>query len=229
VDLEERADPTLFHSTVDAILKEDANASLALLSMALSCLACSDPTEVQRALSNMAGCGCFDETFHSLADGARVSLPSCAAMSRQLEQRSQRAKRSWQNGTEPARLCGCAVRAWFIDAVLGNKDDAIREGERAVELTPVSKNAIEGATLVRYMAIIYAWTDQKDRAIERLAETTHLPAAISATAYVRLHPLWTHTRRNFRRCVGHRSPDAYCASESTMPKAGSPRNGPKAG
>jgi tetratricopeptide (TPR) repeat protein len=89
-----------------------------------------------------------------------------------------------------AALCALGV----IDAVLGNKEDAIREGERAVELTPVSKNAIEGATLVRYMAIIYAWTGQKDRAIERLAETTHLPGSHISYGYVRLHPLWDPLR-----------------------------------
>ena len=65
---------------------------------------------------------------------------------------------------------------------LGNKEDAIREGERAVELIAVSKNAIEGATLVRYMAVIYAWTGEKDRAIQRLAETTYLPGSHTATA-----------------------------------------------
>ena len=46
-----------------------------------------------------------------------------------------------------------------------------------MELTPVSKNAIEGATLVRYLAVIYAWAGDKDRAIQRLAETTYLPGS----------------------------------------------------
>ena len=31
----------------------------------------------------------------------------------------------------------------MADAALGNKEDAIREGRRAAELVPVSKNAIE--------------------------------------------------------------------------------------
>ncbi|PYJ34656.1 MAG: hypothetical protein DME79_03830, partial [Verrucomicrobia bacterium] len=56
VDLEERADPTLFHSTVDAILKEDANASLCFVNPWLFLvLRARDPTAVHRALSNMAG------------------------------------------------------------------------------------------------------------------------------------------------------------------------------
>ena len=76
-----------------------------------------------------------------------------------------------------AALCALGV----VDALLGNKEDAIREGERAVELTPVSRNAIEGATLVRYLAVIYAWAGEKDRAVQRLAETTTCRPATSAT------------------------------------------------
>jgi hypothetical protein len=89
-----------------------------------------------------------------------------------------------------AAICALGV----IDAVLGNKEDAIREGERAVELTPVSQNAIEGATLVRYLAVIYAWAGDKDRAVKRLAETTYLPGSHISYGYLRLHPLWDPLR-----------------------------------
>ena len=64
-----------------------------------------------------------------------------------------------------AALCALGV----VDAALGNKEDAIREGQRAVELMPVSKSAVEGPMLIQYLAVIYAWTGDKDRAIERLA------------------------------------------------------------
>ena len=43
-------------------------------------------------------------------------------------------------------LCALGV----VDAALGNKEDAIREGQRAVELMPVSKSAIEGPLLIEY-------------------------------------------------------------------------------
>ena len=35
---------------------------------------------------------------------------------------------------------------------------------------PVNKSAVEGPMLIQYLAVIYAWTGDKDRAIERLAE-----------------------------------------------------------
>ena len=62
-----------------------------------------------------------------------------------------------------------SVRSVSIDAALGNKEDAIREGQRAVALMPVRKSAIEGPMLIQYLAVIYAWTGDKDRAIEQLA------------------------------------------------------------
>ncbi len=76
---------------------------------------------------------------------------------------------------------------------MDNKEDAIREGRRAVELVPVSKNAIEGALLIRYLAVIYAWTGEKDRALERLDEAAKLPSYLSYGELL-LHPRWDPLR-----------------------------------
>jgi hypothetical protein len=81
-----------------------------------------------------------------------------------------------------------------VDAALGNKDDAIREGELAVKLMPASQSAIEGSVLTQYLAIIYAWTGDKDRAIERLVEAARLPGSHVTYGYLRLHPLWDPLR-----------------------------------
>jgi hypothetical protein len=81
-----------------------------------------------------------------------------------------------------------------IDAALGNKDDAIREGELAVKLMPASESAIEGSVLIQYLAIIHAWTGDKDRAIERLTEAAKLPGSHVTYGYLRLHPLWDPLR-----------------------------------
>jgi tetratricopeptide (TPR) repeat protein len=48
------------------------------------------------------------------------------------------------------------------DAALGHKEDAIREGRRAVELLPVTKDATAGRAVLTNLAIIYAWTGEKD-------------------------------------------------------------------
>ena len=82
----------------------------------------------------------------------------------------------------------------MADAALGNKEDAIREGRRAVELLPVTKDAIIGARLVHYLALIYAWTGEKDLALEQLSVAASLPNLFLSYGYLRLHPYWDPLR-----------------------------------
>jgi serine/threonine protein kinase len=196
VDLEGRADPKAFHTAVDAILTEDASASLCFVNPWLFLfLRAPDPVAAQRALFNMTECGCFDENIPfpgGWCEGqlAKFRGNESAARAAFNSARNELAQTVYSQPNYAAALCALGV----IDAVIGNKEDAIREGERAVELTPVSKNAIEGATLVRYLAVIYAWSGDKDRAIQRLAETTYLPGSHVSYGYLRLHPLWDPLR-----------------------------------
>jgi serine/threonine protein kinase len=195
VDLEGRADPKTFHTAVDAILTEDADASLCFVNPWLFLVLRAPDPVVQRALFNMTECGCFDENIPfpgGWCEGqlAKFRGNESAAQAAFSSARNELGQTVQNQPDYAAGLCALGV----LDAVLGNKEDAIREGERAVELTPVSKNAIEGATLVRYLAVIYAWTGEKDRAIQRLAETTYLPGSHVSYGYLRLHPLWDPLR-----------------------------------
>jgi serine/threonine protein kinase/lipoprotein NlpI len=196
VDLEYNADPKAFHTAIDAILMEDPNTSLCFVNPWLFVvLRAPDPAAVQRALFNMTGCGCFDENVPFPSGWCEGQLAKwrgndSAALTAFNSARNELSQTVQKQPDYAAALCALGV----IDAVLGNKTDAIREGERAVELTPVSKNAIEGATLVRYLAVIYAWTGEKDRAIQRLAETTYSPGSHISYGYLRLHPLWDPLR-----------------------------------
>jgi tetratricopeptide (TPR) repeat protein len=81
----------------------------------------------------------------------------------------------------------------LIDAGLGRKDDAIREGTRAVALVPVSKDVIDGADLILNLAVIYAWTGEKDLALKELAEAARIPSGLSY-GWLRLHPEWDPLR-----------------------------------
>ena len=45
----------------------------------------------------------------------------------------------------------------MINAALGCKEDAIREGGRAVELLPVTKDALAGTQVLTNLALTYAW------------------------------------------------------------------------
>src|SRR6266498_29683 len=192
VDLEEHGDSKPFRMAIDAILAEDTNAALGFVNPWLVVLLREgDPIAIQHALSNMGGCGCFDENIpfpSGWCEGllARLRGDESAASVAFNSARKELDQTVRNQPNYAAALCALGV----VDAVIGNKEDAIREGERALELSPVNKNAIEGATLVRYLTIIYAWTGEKDRAIERLTETTQLPGSHISYGYLRLHPLW---------------------------------------
>ena len=198
VDLEWRADPKPLHTTIETILaRGPERGACCRLSLARPCLTRARSRRGRAGASRHASpaADVTMKTFRFLTVGARVLLPGSAAMSRQramrLLEREKNSSRSCAiSPTTPAALCALGV----VDAALGNKDDAIREGERAVELIPVSKSAIEGPMLIQYLAVIYAWTGDKDRAIERLAEAAKLPGSHVSYGYLRLNPLWDPLR-----------------------------------
>jgi len=81
----------------------------------------------------------------------------------------------------------------LIDAGLGRKDDALREGQRAVELLPVEKDAMDGSAMIEYLAMIAAWLGNKDLACEQLALVIRHPSGLSYGA-LKLLPFWDPLR-----------------------------------
>jgi TolB-like protein/class 3 adenylate cyclase/Tfp pilus assembly protein PilF len=80
-----------------------------------------------------------------------------------------------------------------IDAGLGRQEDALREGRRACELLPISKDAISGMALAINLAQIYTWTGEKDRAVEQIAAVERIPNTLSY-GLLKLHPYWDPLR-----------------------------------
>ena len=72
-------------------------------------------------------------------------------------------------------IAGALCVLGLIDAALGRKEEALREGRRAVELLPVEKDAINGTRMIMYLAMIAAWVGEKDLACEQLATCHPLP------------------------------------------------------
>jgi tetratricopeptide (TPR) repeat protein len=85
----------------------------------------------------------------------------------------------------------------LLDAGLGRNEDAIREGTRAVELLPISKDSINGASLVENLAVIYAWTGETDRALETLSYLAGIPSSLSY-GNLSLRPEWDPLRNEPR-------------------------------
>jgi TolB-like protein/tRNA A-37 threonylcarbamoyl transferase component Bud32/Flp pilus assembly protein TadD len=202
VDLESRADPKPLHTTIDAILAEDPDSAPVLVNHWLDlALRERDPRAAERALGAMpaGGGGCYDDNIpfpNSWCEGlvARFRGDETAARAAFVNARNELNQIVGSQPDYAAALCALGV----VNAALGNKEDAIREGKRAVELMPVSKNAIDGAMLIHYLAAIYAWAGDKDRAIEQLSETAKLPGSSLSYGRLRLNPLWDPLRADPR-------------------------------
>ena len=196
VDLESRANPKPLRTTIETILAEDPNAAPFLVDQWLDlALLERDSAAAQRALAAMPEDGCYDENIpfpdgwcEGLAARFRGDEPTARAAF--TNARKELAQTVREQPDYAAALCALGV----VDAALGNKEDAIREGERAVELVPVSKSAVEGPMLIQYLAVIYAWTGDKDRGIERLAQAAKLPGSHVTYGHLRLNPLWDPLR-----------------------------------
>ncbi len=81
----------------------------------------------------------------------------------------------------------------MIDAGLGRTKEALREGRRACELLPVSKDALGGTGLTANLAQICAWTGEKDQAIELITTVARVPADLSY-GLLKLQPQWDPLR-----------------------------------
>src|SRR3954468_16631934 len=81
----------------------------------------------------------------------------------------------------------------LINAGLGHKEEALREGRRAVELCPIEKDAVQGVAMVKYLAMIAAWAGEKDLACEQLAIAAREPGDLSY-GQLKLMPFWDPLR-----------------------------------
>ncbi len=95
---------------------------------------------------------------------------------------------------EDARLHGALGIAY---AGLGQKDDAIREGQLSVELLPVSKEAWRGVARVQDLARIYTMVGDYDAAIDRLEYLLSIPGDLSISL-LRIDPTWDPLRSHPR-------------------------------
>jgi TolB-like protein/Flp pilus assembly protein TadD/predicted Ser/Thr protein kinase len=102
---------------------------------------------------------------------------------------------------------GALIVLGLIDAALGRKEEALREGWRAVELLPLEKDARSGPGMIVYMAKIAAWVGEKGLACEQLARASQLPPGVSY-GDLKLLPWWDPLRGDpcFEKIVASLAP-----------------------
>src|SRR5947208_4618460 len=195
IELYWHADPHPLSSTIRTIIAKDSREGKNIAQLWLEVALCEDDFDgARRALAALPMAGCYDDF---------IPFPRswCEGVVAQMRDDTAATKAAFTPARNDAATMIAAQRDYaealcvlgMADAALGNKEDAIREGRRAVELMPVGKNAIEGALLIRYLAVIYAWTGEKDLALKRLDEAAKIPSFLSY-GELRLHPRWDPLR-----------------------------------
>jgi TolB-like protein/Flp pilus assembly protein TadD len=109
--------------------------------------------------------GCYSILLARLQGEQTGANPSFAETRDQLNQRTQK---------EPGNAKLLSQLA-VIDALLGKKDLAIAEAKHAVELLPISKDAVDGPYPELNLATVYAWTNELDLAFETLSSLSKAP------------------------------------------------------
>ena len=194
LDLNWRADPTPLHKISETIMNEGSSVAAEWGEAWLDLALCErDPVLAERALVTI-GEGITEQQLSfsiTFLKGcvARAFGDDAAARNAFTAARAEVERTVRERPDEGPPLCVLGL----IDAGLGRKEEALREGRRARELTPVTKDAFNGVHIMRYLGVIYAWTGEKDLAIEQIAATLQVPSSLSY-GELRLHPFWDPLR-----------------------------------
>ncbi len=198
IDFHERADCRPWHDVLEKILAENpASARDLTRGRFFVSLYERDPVAAERALATldypvMNARGIGDVKFspayaHGLV--ARIKGDAAGAYAAFSAARAQQEKAVRAAPDDASKLCFLGL----IDASLGRKEEALREGRRAVELLPPTKDALNGTEVLYFCAVICAWTGERDQAIEQLETLAKLPAGVSY-GEIRLDPFWDPLR-----------------------------------
>jgi len=195
VDLESRADTQPGHEIIQRIVTEDPSAVDAIAEQWLYLALCRrDAAETASALASLPPEGIIRRDlrmprsfFAGLAARARSDATGAETAFTAARIEMEKIMREQPDYAQVLCVLGMS------DAALGHKEDAIREGRRAVELLPVTKDAMAGRAVLTNLAIIYAWTGEKDLALKQLEDL--LPNyGLLSYGQLRLHPFWDPLR-----------------------------------
>jgi len=209
IELAWHADARPLISTIQAIIAKDSREAKNMAEFSLLGSLCErDFDGALRTLAALPIDGCHQETIlfpQVWCEGivAQIRGDTASARAAFSSARNEMAKLVREQPAYAEALCALGM----ADAALGHKEDAIREGRRAVEVLPVTKDAIVGPLLVEDLALIYAWTGEKDLAFEQLTIVARIPGYLSY-GQLRLHPYWDPLRSDprFEKIVASLAP-----------------------
>ncbi|HZR06609.1 MAG TPA: protein kinase [Candidatus Udaeobacter sp.] len=195
LDLDSKGDTRPLHQVIDEIRATNSAAIQGVANNWLICaLAERDATAARAALTALGEAPLRDGTVEwsrPLVEGliARMTHDddkARAAFTAALADQEKIVEAEPNYG--PAR---CVLG--LINAALGRKEEALREGRRAIELLPMEKDAMWGPAMIRYLAKVAAWVGDNDLACEQLAIATRVPSGVSY-GQLKLMPWWDPLR-----------------------------------
>jgi TolB-like protein/Tfp pilus assembly protein PilF len=195
VELESHGETQAGRDAIHAVVTEDPSAVDAIAEQWFYLALCRrDAKEVGRALASISSEGIIPINVRmpkNFCEGvaARARDDLAAAESAFMAARDEMAKvvNEQPDYAEALSVLGMS------EAALGHHEDALHHSRRAVELFPVTKDAVTGAEILRNLAITYAWAGEKDLAIEQLEQVVQIPGPISY-GQLHLHPWWDPLR-----------------------------------
>jgi Flp pilus assembly protein TadD len=182
VGLEARADMASLRAVRNTIESESPQSAteVADLSFRLA-LYERDPAAAARALTSMPREGKIDMNGipfpHTWYEGLLANLQQDAAAAHSAFT-AARAETEKLLHAQPGNARPLDVLA-LIDAQLGDKEKAIREGRTACDMLPPTKDALDGVWLMTNLARIYALTGERDLALDQLEVVSKLPGPSS--------------------------------------------------
>jgi len=212
IDFHEQADTGPWHAVLDKILAENPASARDLTRGRFFVSLCEhDPVAAESALAtldypmmNARGIGAVKfSPAYARALVARMKGDAADAYAAFSAARAQQEEAVRAAPDDASKLCFLGL----IDASLGRKEEALREGRRAVELLPSTEDALNGTEVLYFYAVICAWTGERDEAIERLETLAKLPAGVSY-GEIRLDPFWDPLRGDprFEKVVASLAP-----------------------
>jgi tetratricopeptide (TPR) repeat protein len=210
VDFQGRADTHPLHQMIDSVR---ATNPAALPSIVIWCLYCAlAERDVGAARDALIAAG---ENPINVGDDVYCTRPFMEGVIARMAKDDGKARSAFtQARAEQEKIVEAQANfgpPWcvlgLIDAALGHREEALREGRRAVELLPVERDAVRGPAMIKYLAMIAAWVGDNELACQQLTVTSRPPRMVTY-GQLKLLPFWDPLRGDpcFEKLVASLAP-----------------------
>jgi serine/threonine protein kinase/tetratricopeptide (TPR) repeat protein len=209
VEFDWKADTRPLHQLIDEIRAKDPNS---IRSVADSWLVCALAERDSAAAANALAAGHEDGMGNEIVKYTSRFMEGLVG---RMEKNDAKARAAFTIArAEQGKLvranpddAGALAVLGLIDAALGGKEEALREGRRAVELLPVEKDSINGAVMIACLATTAAWVGDKDLACQEIVASVRYSSYVSY-GQLKLMPWWDPLRGDpcFEKIVASLAP-----------------------